>query len=65
MLFRSATGALMERFYGYLKAGQPKDAALRAAQLDLIRKAPSVQDAGVDTAPPFFWAAFQLYGDWR
>ena len=31
------TAALMKRFYGYLKAGESKDAALRHAQLDLVR----------------------------
>ena len=38
------TAALMKRFYGYLKAGRSKDAALRQAQLDLIRGSVSVQD---------------------
>jgi len=32
-----STAALMERFYGYLKEGRPKDEALRSAQIDLIR----------------------------
>ena len=32
-----STADLMTRFYGYLKTGKTKDAALRAAQLDLIR----------------------------
>jgi CHAT domain-containing protein len=47
----------MKRFYGYLKAGQTKDAALRHAQVDLIR--------GSEASHPFYWAAFQLNGDWR
>ena len=51
------TAALMKRFYGYLKAGQTKDAALRQAQVDLIR--------GSEASHPFFWTAFQLNGDWR
>ena len=51
------TAALMKRFYGYLKAGQTKDAALRQAQVDLIR--------GSEASHPFYWAAFQLNGDWR
>ncbi len=52
-----STGELMRRFYGYLYAGQSKAEALRRAQLDLLRR-PA-------TSAPFFWAAFQLIGDWR
>jgi CHAT domain-containing protein len=59
----------MKRFYGYLRAGQSKDAALRQAQLDLMRGAVDVQDqharTRVDASHPFYWAAFQLNGDWR
>jgi CHAT domain-containing protein len=40
-----------------LSAGQSKDEALRAAQLELLR--------GSKFAHPFHWAAFQLFGDWR
>jgi CHAT domain-containing protein len=47
----------MERFYTHLKAGLPKDQALRAAQLELLRD-PAAAD-------PFHWAAFELVGDWR
>jgi CHAT domain-containing protein len=53
-----STADLMVRFYGYLQSGQTKADALRAAQIDLIR-------AGGKTAPPFRWAAFVLFGDWR
>jgi CHAT domain-containing protein/Tfp pilus assembly protein PilF len=64
------TAVLMERFYGYLKAGKSKDAALRDAQLDLIRGAVALRDrtsrkAPVDRSHPFYWAAFRLTGDWR
>jgi CHAT domain-containing protein/Tfp pilus assembly protein PilF len=64
------TAALMKRFYRYLKAGQSKDAALRQAQLDLIRSSISIQGqkgaaATLDASHPFYWAAFQLNGDWR
>jgi CHAT domain-containing protein/Tfp pilus assembly protein PilF len=57
------TPVLMERFYGYLKAGRSKDAALRDAQLDLIRRSRS--DTRPDGSHPYHWAAFQLNGDWR
>ncbi len=52
-----STGELMKRFYGYLKAGKPKDEALRLAQIDLIRSP--------DYSRPRDWAAFQLNGDWK
>jgi CHAT domain-containing protein len=64
------TATLMKRFYSYLKTGKSTDAALRQAQLDLIRDSVSNQnrkgpDARGDTSHPFYWAAFQLNGDWR
>jgi len=52
-----ATGELMKRFYVYLKAGKPKDEALRLAQIDLIRSS--------ELSQPISWAAFQLNGDWK
>ncbi len=51
-----ATAELMVRFYGHLRDGKSKDEALRAAQIERIRHR--------DPAP-YYWAAFQLYGDWR
>jgi CHAT domain-containing protein len=68
-----STADLMSRFYAYLKAGQSKDAALRAAQLDFIRAGRgSVGTAGRRTpegakgfSHPFHWAAFTLTGDWK
>ena len=54
------TAELMKRFYRYLKAGRSKDEALRGAQLDLLRSA-----ADPTAAHPFYWAAFQVIGDWR
>ena len=84
-----STSALMVRFYGYLRAGQTKDQALRSAQLDLLRGPVAVPgeraswwvksylfilslfamvespDEWVDATHPFYWAAFQLHGDWR
>lgn len=50
------TAFLMDRFYRALKKGEPKDAALRGAQLEML-KGP--------LAHPSLWAAFQLSGDWR
>ena len=53
----ASTSELMRRFYGYLKDGQSKAAALRSAQLDLLRDS--------QFSHPFHWASFQLVGDWR
>ncbi|HEX3131106.1 MAG TPA: CHAT domain-containing protein, partial [Thermoanaerobaculia bacterium] len=52
-----STAALMKRFYGYLRKGRSKDEALRAAQADLIRSQ--------GFSHPYYWAAFQLTGDWK
>jgi CHAT domain-containing protein/Tfp pilus assembly protein PilF len=54
-----STAMLMKRFYTYLRQGQTKDEALRAAQLDLIRSEKS------ELSHPYHWAGFALYGDWR
>lgn len=48
-----STAALMKVFYRELRRGQPKDLALQAAQKALAGR------------HPFFWAAFELEGDWR
>lgn len=48
-----ATAELMVEFYTQLRAGKSKAEALRLAQLKLVGKA------------PFYWAAFELIGDWQ
>jgi CHAT domain-containing protein len=53
-----STARFMQRFYSYLRSGKPKDEALRAAQVDQIR-----EKSG--SSHPFYWAAFELIGDWR
>ncbi|MCS7080341.1 MAG: CHAT domain-containing tetratricopeptide repeat protein [Chloracidobacterium sp.] len=53
-----ATAQLMGDFYrALLKDKRPTAEALRAAQLAMLRKR--------RYRHPFFWAAFQLHGDWR
>lgn len=53
-----ATAELMKRFYtGMLKENLRPAAALRAAQLELIKQKPR--------SAPFYWAAFVLQGEWR
>ncbi len=46
---------LVERFYGALRAGATKAAALRSAQLELHVQFPNLH--------PVFWGVFQLIGD--
>ncbi len=64
------TAELMIRFYRHLRAGRPKDVALQAAQLELIRGPIQVpgeagQTVKIDASAPYYWAAFQLIGDWQ
>jgi CHAT domain-containing protein/tetratricopeptide (TPR) repeat protein len=53
------TAELMALFYRNLEEGKSKDEALRAAQMELIRKGDR------DASSPFVWAAFEIFGDWR
>jgi CHAT domain-containing protein/tetratricopeptide (TPR) repeat protein len=64
------TGELMVRFYRHLAAGQPKDVALQRAQREMIEQPVATRgDDGrplaLDAAAPYFWAAFEISGDWR
>ncbi|MBS0335057.1 MAG: CHAT domain-containing protein [Proteobacteria bacterium] len=52
------TAELMKTFYQFYREGRPKSAALRDAQLAMIRK-------GGPYADPNAWAAFTLLGAWR
>jgi CHAT domain-containing protein len=53
-----ATAELMKRFYrGMLKDGMRPAAALRAAQLEMMKQK--------RWAAPYFWAAFTMQGEWR
>jgi CHAT domain-containing protein len=53
----TTTSQLMVGVYRRVLRGDPKDSALRGAQLQMVRGSP--------LAAPYYWAAFQLYGDWR
>ncbi|NIN68237.1 MAG: CHAT domain-containing protein, partial [Anaerolineae bacterium] len=48
-----ATGILMERFYTHLGQGMGEAAALRQAQLEIMKDYPD----------PYYWASFVLSGD--
>ncbi|HEY4002456.1 MAG TPA: CHAT domain-containing protein, partial [Candidatus Xenobia bacterium] len=50
-----STAQFMSDFYRSLKAGHDKAAALQSAQVSLMKQYPH----------PFYWAPFQLQGDWR
>jgi len=65
-----ATAELMARLHRHYAAGLSKDEALRQAQIELIRQPIRITTAEgrtveMDASAPFFWAAFQLFGDWR
>jgi CHAT domain-containing protein/Tfp pilus assembly protein PilF len=57
-----ATAELMLRLHRDLRAGKPKDEALASAQREL---AAGALGGSRDFSTPFYWAAFQVYGDWR
>jgi CHAT domain-containing protein/Tfp pilus assembly protein PilF len=64
------TAEFMVRFYRHLKEGLSKDEALRATQMEFIRGPIQVtNDKGerveFDASAPYYWAAFQVYGDWQ
>ena len=64
------TAELMARFHRHLASGLSKDEALRAAQLELIREplritTPQGRTVELDASAPFFWAAFQIFGEWK
>ena len=53
-----ATAVLMETFYqAMLHNGKAPSAALRLAQLSMLKQP--------QWRAPYYWAAFQLHGDWR
>ncbi len=54
----SASADIMEHFYINLKEGENKDAALRKAKLDFIKKR-----KGTNATHPLYWAAFVPVGD--
>jgi CHAT domain-containing protein len=52
-----STELLMTTLYGELAQGKPVALAMQTAQVTVLKRA--------KFAHPFFWAAFDLIGDWR
>jgi CHAT domain-containing protein len=53
-----ATSELMAEFYRAMeKDGMPASAALRAAQIKMLKQA--------RWHNPYYWAAFQIQGEWK
>jgi CHAT domain-containing protein/tetratricopeptide (TPR) repeat protein len=60
-----ATAAFMEAFYQRLKAGAGRADALADTQADFRSGVITSGKAGEDWSEPYYWAAWQLVGDWR
>ena len=60
----AATAAFMESFYQKLKDGQGRADALLETQKDFRGKKITSEDPLMDWSDPYYWAAFQLSGDW-
>ncbi|QPN70008.1 CHAT domain-containing tetratricopeptide repeat protein [Synechococcus sp. CBW1108] len=60
----AATAEFMSRFYKRLKAGEGRADALAAVQSE-FRSGAVRGPGGEDWSPPYYWAAWQLVGDWR
>ena len=58
-----STARLMQSFYRHLRSGASKDEALRLAQIEAIRR--PANPGSLDLSDPFYWAGFELLGDWR
>jgi hypothetical protein len=56
-----ATAEFMVRFYKRLKAGEPRSDALAATQKEFRDGKTGIPG----WSDPFYWAAWQLVGDWR
>ncbi len=60
----AATAELMTRFYQRLKTGEGRADALAAVQAE-FRNGLVQGPGGEDWSMPYYWAAWQLVGDWR
>jgi CHAT domain-containing protein len=60
----AATAEFMGRFYQRLKAGEGRSNALAAVQEE-FRSGEVQSTNGINWKEPYYWAAWQLVGDWR
>jgi CHAT domain-containing protein/tetratricopeptide (TPR) repeat protein len=60
----AATAEFMGRYYQRLKAGEGRSDALAAVQAE-FRSGKVPSPSGANWKEPYFWAAWQLVGDWR
>jgi len=61
-----STAGLMEGFYKNLAAGLTADTALQDAQIELATHPVDIGNGEmVDFTHPYYWAAFQLSGNWN
>lgn len=60
----AATAEFMGRYYQRLKSGEGRSDALAAVQAE-FRSGKVQSPSGADWKEPYYWAAWQLVGDWR
>ena len=60
----SATAEFMGRYYQRLKSGEGRSDALAAVQAE-FRSGKVQSPSGANWKEPYYWAAWQLVGDWR
>jgi CHAT domain-containing protein len=60
----AATAEFMRRFYQRLKAGEARSDALATVQHE-FRSGKVQSPSGTNWKEPYYWAAWQLVGDWR
>ena len=60
----AATAEFMVRYYQRLKAGEGRSDALAAVQEE-FRSGKVQSPSGANWKEPYYWAAWQLVGDWR
>jgi CHAT domain-containing protein len=60
----AATAEFMDRYYQRLKAGEGRSDALAAVQQE-FHSGKVQSPSGTNWKEPYYWAAWQLVGDWR